>query len=161
MLSDRNQLLSSTRLSIVGSSEKTLASSEQTISRKKRRSFEGFSEEDILTTKKVQKLYYEKFGVNRVSQDEVASRVGWSQSTLNLYINGKQKIGDTALRRFCDLFGVTPDQLSVKYKPSTNSQQSLSEISEMRDILAELIKAVDGKRDLNLIIMRAKNIVNE
>lgn len=164
MSKDSGSTSSSTHLSIIKMSKAANTSCEKRPSAaKKKRAFEGFSEEDVATTKKVQQLYHEKFSMKRIPQDEVASQVGWSQSTLNLYINAKQRIGDTALRKFCNLFDVSPDVLSSNYrlKNSEKSPSGTNDLSEMKAILSELIEAVDGKRDLNLIVMKAKNIVNE
>jgi transcriptional regulator with XRE-family HTH domain len=136
----------------------------QVDSRKK--PFDGFSDADIKTTKNVQKYYSEIFSSKRLRQDAVASTVGWSQSTLNLYINGKQKIGDKALRKFCLLFKVTPDKLSPEYDasnfvpPETSAQSD--EMVQMKNILVDLLDAIDSKKDLGAILLRAKkHIINE
>ncbi len=137
-------------------------SSSSSIVKQKKRSFNGFSESDVKTTKAVQELYFTKFTAKGRSQEDAASIVNWSQSTLNLYLNGKQRIGDTALRKFCILLEVEPRELNREYFASKENDRSgeNKELLEMKNILAELVDAVTGNRDLELIVMKAKNIVN-
>jgi transcriptional regulator with XRE-family HTH domain len=132
----------------------------------RKRHLEGFSESETATTRKVQELYGKEFSSKRIPQDVVASKVGWSQATLNLYINGKQKIGEKALRKFCILFNVTPDVLSSDYHADKFSSKGkppkTKEVIEIKSLLLDLIEAIDNKRDLGMILMRAKkHIVNE
>ncbi len=129
---------------------------------KRKKTFNGFSESDIQTTKNVQRLYFKKFTSEGRSQEDAASSVNWSQSTLNLYLNGKQRIGDTALRRFCRLLKVEPHELSSEYTKSNedSSDEQKKELADMKEILSELIDAVSGKKDIEMIVMRAKKLVN-
>jgi len=161
MLQDIKEQKPSAHLKVVNSASGVSNASSKTIKPKKK-AFAGFSDSDIATTRAVQELYYKKFSAKRIPQDEVASIVDWSQSTLNLYINGKQRIGDTALRKFCILLEVSPEDISDSYKASqkTASDGKAKELSEMKSILADLVDAVGGKRDIELIVMRAKEIVN-
>lgn len=127
----------------------------------KKRPFEGFHQDDIDITKRVQDLYSAMYTSEGKTQALVAAKVGWSQSTLNQYINGQQRIGDKALRKFCELLQVSPYEINPNYPASKINKDNSGEkhLQELKDILSELVEAIDGKRDLKMLVMKAKSTV--
>ena len=121
---------------------------------------DGFSESDRETTINVRDRYFSDAALFKQSQLEIASKLCWSQSTLNQYLNGKNRIGEKALRKFCILFQVEPSDLSPAYKfndsPEGRANIKVDEVKQIKEILSELISAINDKRDINTIMLQAK-----
>lgn len=78
---------------------------------------------------------YEKAKTNdqSMTQEFVADYCGWkTQSTVNQYLNGKIPLNLTALFKFCDVFGVQPEDISPELAKQTIIQPIVKVVAGVR-----------------------------
>lgn len=78
----------------------------------------------------------------RLSQSDLAKRLGMSQSTIAMWETNKRSLSDDQLNKLADFFGVTSDYLLGR-TDEKNDNYSLSE-KETKDIAIEVQNMLEG-----------------
>lgn len=90
---------------------------------------------------------YEKAKTNdpSMTQEFVADYCGWkTQSTVNQYFNGKIPLNLKALFKFCDVFGVHPEDISPELAKQTLIPPIVKAVASVR--LGKLLPSSNGNR---------------
>lgn len=119
--------------------------------------YDGFSEEEIALSKLIRRHYDAKFTKNRIPQEVVAQQMDLTQGTLNLYINGRKPIGYKPLMKFSKVLNIPMETLTSSNSTKLSSQEN--DLEQVRAILADLVRAIDTKKDYQMLIKKAKHII--
>lgn len=104
--------------------------------------------------KRIWLLYQER---HDISQETAAQDLGWCQGNFSLYLNGKIRLSDKVLRRFCDYFGcrVTDVREELRDKRMASRLMVLEELIGEMLVVTESVKTLDAVR----VSIKARNLL--
>lgn len=95
--------------------------------------------------KRIWSKHKDKHGVTQLM---AAKTMGWTQGNFCQYVNGKVRLGDSALRQFCEYFACNLSDIRPEYSDPT-TEQRLVDLERALDKAVSKLQTIKDSADKN------------
>lgn len=110
---------------------------------------------DKKAANKLKKIWLAFKERKNITQEQAAKQMDWTQGNFSQYVNGNARIGDSALRSFCDYLGCRVFDIREEYA----DPNILSQVNQLKSVLGKMISMLESTEGLDS--EEAKSLIAE